>query len=99
MLTFVRTSVAQPEHLLELMAAAKEAAAIIKKLFDADVSVCTTLGGNMAEVSWIWQYPSIEAQTEADAKLMANPEYLAVWKKLRAMIVPNASHEKIYRHI
>jgi hypothetical protein len=99
MLTFVRTAVAQPDQLFELVAAAKELAAIVKKLVDRDVSICSTIGGNIAEVAWIWQSPGVETQDERFAKLMANPEYLAVFKKIMSLSVPNTSHEKIYRHI
>jgi hypothetical protein len=54
--------------------------------------------GNLGEVSWIWLAASIEADDEVDAKLMADPEYQAVYKKFGPLLVPNARFDKIYRH-
>jgi len=99
MFTFVRTTVAQPGHLFELIAAGTEVVSIIKKLVGGDVTFCSTLGGNVAEISWIWQAESIEAQDEMTAKLMANAEYLAIYQKIGSLVVPNTSVDKIYRHI
>jgi hypothetical protein len=99
MLTFVRTVVALPGHFFEVIAAGKEVAAIVKRLFDQEVSVCSTLGGNLGEVSWIWQAASIEAEDEMDAKLMADAEYQAVYKKFGPLLVPNATYDRIYRHL
>ena len=54
--------------------------------------------GNLGEVSWIWEAASIEANDEMTAKLAADPEYQATFKKFGPLIVPNVTHDKIYRH-
>jgi hypothetical protein len=99
MITFVRTTVALPGKIPDVLAAAKEIAAISKRLIDRELAVCSTLGGNVGEVSWIWEAASIEANDEMTAKLAADPEYQATFKKFGPLIVPNVTHDKIYRHI
>jgi hypothetical protein len=99
MFTIVRTTVAQPGKMHELTVAGKEVVAIVKKLFSLDASLCTTLGGNVAELSWVYQAPSMEADHEVGVKLLADPEYQAVLKRIAPLVVANSTHDKIYRHI
>jgi hypothetical protein len=55
MVTFVRTNVALPGKLFELLAVAKEIAAVVKGLTGTDLAVCSAFGGNPTEVASIWQ--------------------------------------------
>lgn len=78
MVTFIRTVVALPGKLFELLALAKEIAAVVKGVTGMDLTVCSAFGGNPTEVAWIWQFDSV-AQLETNAvKVMADAEYRTV---------------------
>jgi UDP-N-acetylmuramyl tripeptide synthase len=99
MVTFVRTNLALPGKLFELLAVAKEIAAVVKGLTERDLVVCSAFGGNPAEVAWIWQVDSI-AQLEANGvKVMADAEYRTALNKLENLVVPGSARDQIWMHV
>jgi hypothetical protein len=77
----------------------KEMAAIAERASGNRVAVSTSIGGNLAEVSLIWQAESLALNEDALAKVMAEPAFLALVPKFAAVIVPNSGREQLYRHI
>ena len=99
MVTFVRTNVALPGKLFELLAVAKEIAAVVKGLTGTDLAVCSAFGGNPTEVAWIWQVDSV-AQLETNAgKVMGDAEYRTALKKVENLVVPGSARDQIWMHI
>jgi hypothetical protein len=96
MVRVVRTNIALPGKLLELLAVAKEIAAVVKGLTGLDLAVCSAFGGNPAEVAWIFQVDSV-AQLEADyIKIMSDTGYRNVLKKLENLVVPGSARDQIW---
>ena len=96
MVTFIRTVVALPGKLFELLALAKEIAAVVKGVTGMDLAVCSAFGGNPTEVAWIWQFDSV-AQLETNAvKVMADAEYRTALKKLENLVVPGSARDQIW---
>jgi hypothetical protein len=99
MVTFIRTVVALPGKLFELLALAKEIAAVVKGVTGMDLAVCSAFGGNPTEVAWIWQFDSV-AQLETNAvKVMADAEYRTALKKLENLVVPGSARDQIWMHV
>jgi hypothetical protein len=95
MVRVVRTNIALPGKLLELLGVAKEIAAVVKGL-GLDLAVCSAFGGNPAEVAWIFQVDSV-AQLEANyIKIMSDAGYRNVLKKLENLVVPGSARDQIW---
>ena len=98
MVTFVRTNVALPGKLFELLAVAKEMAAIVKGLTGIDLTVCSAFGGNPTEVAWILQVDSV-AQLEANyVKIMTDAGYRTELKKFENLVVQGSARDQIWMH-
>jgi hypothetical protein len=98
MITFVRTNIALPGKVLELLAVAKEIAAVVKGLTGMDLAVCSAFGGNPTEVAWLSQGDSV-AQLEANyVKVMADAGYRNALKKLENLVVPGSARDQIWLH-
>jgi hypothetical protein len=99
MVTFIRTVVALPGKLFELLALAKEIAAVVKGVTGMDLAVCSAFGGNPTEGAWIWQFDRV-AQLETNAvKVMADAEYRTALKKLENLVVPGSARDQIWMHV
>jgi hypothetical protein len=99
MITFVRTIVAAPGKSLDVVAQAKEMAALVKRVTGADLAVGAALGGTFGEIAWITHYESLAQMDEANVKMMADPEFRVASKKFENLLVPGASRDHIWRHI
>jgi hypothetical protein len=98
MVRVVRTNVALPGKVFELLAVAKEIAAIVKGLTGMDLAVCFAFGGNPTEVAWIFQVDSV-AQLEANyVKIMTDAGYRTELKKFENLVVPGSARDQIWMH-
>jgi hypothetical protein len=98
MITFVRSWVAQPGKVFDLIGLLKEMSALGSPVTGRTATVASTIGGNFSEASLIWEAESLSESDEAFAKLMAVPGFPALIAKLGTLIVPGMSHEHLYRH-
>jgi hypothetical protein len=99
MITFVRTIVALPGKIGEVVALAKETAAHVKRVTGSDISVGMSVGGSFSEVAWISHPDSLAELEAANDKMMADPELRALFKRWENMTVPGASRDHIWRHV
>jgi hypothetical protein len=99
MITFVRTATALPGKAIELLAFAREIAAVVKNASGAQLTVGATVGGANGEVAWIANYENLAHLEEAFVKLMASAEYRDAIKKVEHLAVPGSSRDQIWRHI
>jgi hypothetical protein len=99
MITFVRTTVALPGKIGDVVALAKETAAHVKRVTGTDVAVATSFGGSYSEVAWISHADNLADMEEANNKLMADAEFRAQLKKWENMVVPGATRDHIWRHV
>jgi hypothetical protein len=98
MVRVVRTNVALPGKVFELLAVAEEIAVVVKGLTGMHLDVCFALGGNPTEVAWICQVDSV-AQLEANyVKVMADAGYRTELKKLENLVVPGSARDQIWLH-
>jgi hypothetical protein len=96
MVKVVRTNVALPGKVFELLAVAKEIAVVVKELTGMDIAVCFAIGGNPTQVAWILEVDSV-AQLEANyTKMMADAAYRTAVKKLENLVVPGSAHDQIW---
>lgn len=98
MITFVRTIVAAPGKIVDVLAQAKEMAALVKRVTGADLSVGVAFGGTFGEIAWIAHYDTLAQMEEANVKMMADAEFRAASKKFENMLVPGASRDHLWRH-
>ena len=98
MITFVRSAVALPGKMFEVLAFAKEMAAVVKRANGTDLSVGSSVGGVVGEIVWISTYDSLAQMEERVAKMTADPGYVAALKKAEGLLVPGATRDHIWRH-
>jgi hypothetical protein len=99
MITFVRTAVAMPGKLGDLVPIAKEIGAISKRVNSRELTVGMAFGGNGSEVAWIVQYDSLAQSEEFLTRLMADAEYRALLKQIETLLVPGSLRDQIWRHV
>ncbi|MGO9005349.1 MAG: hypothetical protein ACLQIQ_07985 [Beijerinckiaceae bacterium] len=99
MITFVRTAVAQPGKIFDVLAVAKEIATLVTRVIGRDLAVSITVGGTVGEIVWIAHYDSLAQLDEATVKLMADAEYRAVLKKVENLIVPGTIRDHIWKQV
>ncbi len=99
MITFVRTVVAMPGKIGDVLALAKETAAHVKRVTGSDVAVGASFGGSFSEVAWISHADSVAEMEAANDKMMADAEIRALFKRWENMIVPGATRDHIWRHV
>ena len=79
---FRRTSTARPDHLLDAITFAVEAAAITTRLTGRPMAVYNTrFGQPWGTIHWSTRFASIEEYYDFSTKLTAEPEYLALAAK------------------
>jgi hypothetical protein len=98
MITVIRTLVAQPGKIPDLVLYLKELAEYNHKINGRHGTIATSVGGNFAEVSIISQFESFTEMDADMAKLLADRGYLEKLSKAGALIVGGMSREHIYRH-
>ncbi len=96
MVIFIRTAVAMPGKIPQLMIYAKEMQALIKKVIGVEVAVGLRLGGNAAEVCWSANYDSLAQVQDVSTKLMTDAAYVAQLGKGADLIVAESVHDQIW---
>lgn len=99
MITFVRTIQAMPGKIVDLLAQAKEMAALVKRATGVDVSVGASFGGSISEIALISHYDSLAQMEAANDKMMADVEVRGGMKKFEDLLVPGTSRDHIWRHV
>jgi len=99
MITFVRTIQAMPGKIVDVLAQAKEMAALVKRATSVDIAVAAAFGGSISEIAWISRYDSLAQMETANDKMMADAEVRAAMKKFENLLVPGASRDHIWRHV
>ena len=95
----VNTFYALPGKQPELIGVLRELSALGKKVNRAEIIILTPLAGKLSEVKARWQVESLSQHEENTKKVQAHSEFPALFQKVAALVVPNASHTDIYRQV
>ncbi len=98
MITFIRSVVAMPSKLEELLAVAKESVPVNKRLHGLDVAIAASFGGQR-ELAWVLDAPGVGHLEDAANKLMTDAEYRAILKKMETLVMPGSVRDQIWRHV
>ena len=96
MVRFIRTNVALPGKVFELVAVAKEIAAVVKQLTGMDLAVCFACGGNPTEVAWIGEIDSVGELEINYIKMMTDAGYRSAVAKVQNLVVPGSARDQIW---
>ncbi len=99
MITFVRTAVAMPGRIQDLVGFAKEIAAIAEKATGRKLAVAGAVGSVAAQVAWIGSYDNLGQFEEFSAKLTGDPAYRSAAQKAATLMVPGSLTDHIWRHV
>ena len=89
---------AQPGKIHDLVVFLKELAEYNHKIIGRHGTIATSVGGKLAEVSYISQFESLTEMDADMAKLLADRGYREKQSKVGALIMGGMSREHIYRH-
>jgi hypothetical protein len=81
----------------ELIDVLHQLIAINKKVNDIEATVLTPVAGKLSEVKLRWQVSDLSQYEKNIERLESNPEWVDLFKKAGALVVPNTSHTDIYR--
>jgi hypothetical protein len=79
------------------MAFAKEIVQVIKQAHGVGVSISTAIGGTLGAIAWTSMYESLAQMEVSGAKLMADPSYVAMLRKVEGLVVPGSGHDQLWR--
>jgi hypothetical protein len=97
MITFIRTAAIAPGKTMEALQFAKKVSEYIKSKHDGAPHVSTPVGGNPNRISWVSTYASLAEMEERSAKLLSDPEYLAMVASAASLFLPGTVHDEIWR--
>jgi|SRR5580704_11056081 hypothetical protein len=99
MITWIRTANTIPGKIGEAVVWSKGVSAAVKRVTGKDLTVSTAFGGPAGGLSWMMQFENASQVEEANAKLMADREYLTALAQAQALFVPNTGHDQMWRHV
>jgi hypothetical protein len=70
---------------------------INKKVTLIEASVLTPVAGKLSEVKLIWRVRDLLEYENNIERLESDPEWVDLFKKAGALVVPNTSHTDIYK--
>jgi hypothetical protein len=94
-----RSYTAMPAKSTEVLAIAREVAAVIKRVADVDVTIFATMGSQVNEFVSVTNYSSFAEFEEKGNKILGNPEYQAVIRKYEGLLVPGSIHDRLLREV
>ena len=99
MIRLARISLAMPGKTFELMAALKEAAAVIQTVAGLEVRTFASMGAQVGEFVSVSNFASLADFEEKSGKLLASPQYHAVVKKFEGLVVPGSVLDHFLRQV
>jgi hypothetical protein len=99
MITHMRTFVVQPGKLLEFIPLAKETQAVLSRIRGGEVTFVMAVGGDPMTVGFTSSYASLAEFETLMAKLPADTDYRAYFKKTETFVVPGSYRDQIWRHV
>jgi hypothetical protein len=99
MITYVRTSTAQPGKAFEYMAAQQESIAHATRASGVKWTLAMSVGGVVGQFSFWATMDSLADVETMYAKLMADAEWRSATAKVQSLTVPGSTHDQILRHI
>jgi len=99
MIRFVRTSSIAPGKVGDALAFAKQVSEFIGKHYGVKLEVMLPVGGNPHRVAWRAEYANLGAMEEFQAKIMADPKYLALLAKGGANFIAGSVNDAIWRTV
>jgi hypothetical protein len=99
MIRLARVSLAMPGKTFELLAALKEAAALVKSVTGVEVTIFSSMGAQVGEYVSVTNFSSLADFEEKMAKLLGSAEWQAVVKKFEGLNVPGATRDHFLRQV
>lgn len=99
MITFVRTLVAMPGRVFDVLTQAKEIAGLAKQVTGVEIAVGTSFGGSISEIAMISRFDSLAQMEAANDKMMADANVRAGMRKFEGLLVPGTSRDHVWRHV
>jgi hypothetical protein len=99
MIIHMRSLVVKPGKMFEFIPVAKEMQAALTRVLGREVSVLSAVGGDPMQVAYSGRYENLAEVEAAGAKIAADPEYRALFKKTEDFAVPGSYRDQIWRQI
>lgn len=99
MITWIRTANTIPGKIGEAVVWSKGVSAAVKRVTGKDLAVATAFGGPAGGLCWTMQFENASQVEDANAKRMADREYLDALSKAHTLFVPNTAHDQMWRHV
>jgi hypothetical protein len=99
MVTVTRTTAIAPGKLGDATAYANQIAEFVKEKYSQTVEVLMPFAGNPYRIAWGLNFESVAQREAFTAKLLANPDCLAMSASGHANFLPGSVHDEIWRTI
>jgi hypothetical protein len=99
MTTITRSASIAPGKLADVLAFAHQIAKFIGEKHGTKLELLMPVGGNPNRIAWRADYANLGEWETLSAKLMADPEYMALLGTTSALFIPGSVHDDIWRTI
>ena len=99
MITYVRTSTAQPGKAFEYMAAQQESIGHATRASGVKWTLAMGVGGVVGQFSFWATLDSLADVETMYGKLMADADWRAATAKVQSLTIPGSSHDQIWRQV
>jgi hypothetical protein len=99
LVTVIRSASIAPGKTADALAFAHNIATLINNKFDKKLDLMMPVGGNPARIAWRGDYANLSEWETLSAKLLADPEYLALVATTAAFVIPGSVNDDIWRTI
>ena len=97
MITFMRTVIAKPGKLPEVIAFAQSIAQIAERATGTEVKVLLPVGGKFSEIAWVSKFADLGEFEAANAKLLQDESYVAMLRKADGLFVDASGYDRLWR--
>lgn len=99
MIRLARIHLALPGKSFELLEVLKEAAEAVKAAAGVDVMILATMGSQVGEYFSASNYENFADFEAKGMKILSDPRYQAVVKKLDGLVAPGSSRDYLMRQV
>jgi hypothetical protein len=97
MISFMRTASIAAGKTVDAIAFAHQITKFLGEKYDLKVAICLPIGGNPNRIGWHTMYASLADLETTMAKLMADPEYMALIAANAANMIAGSVYDDIWR--
>jgi len=97
MIIFMRTVMAKPGKLPEVIAFANDMARIAGRATGTEVKVLLPVAGKFSEIAWVSRFDDLAQFEAANAKLFQDESYVAMLRKADGLFVDASGYDRLWR--